>query len=45
MSCENKYDSYIAKHNSGYYFCCYEKNSMVDKRDCEKCKYYAHNGN
>lgn len=45
MSCENKHDSYIAKHNSGYYFCCYEKNAMVDKRDCEKCKYYSHNGN
>ena len=40
--CKNQQDSEIAKHNENYYFCCYMYSKMVDKRECEKCKYYTH---
>ena len=38
MTCTNSTDSQIAQNNETYYFCCYEKNAMVDYRDCQKCK-------
>lgn len=38
MSCQNSQDSQLAQNNETYYFCCYNKNSMVDYRDCQKCK-------
>ena len=38
MSCENYVDSKLAKDCQGYCFCCYNKNRMVDYKDCRKCK-------
>lgn len=38
MSCQNSTDSQIAQNNETYYFYCAVKNSMVDYRDCQKCK-------
>ena len=38
--CTNPQDSQIAANNQTYYFCCYMKNSMVDNKDCKKCKFY-----
>ena len=38
--CTNQQDSKLATNIAGYYFCCYNKNAMVDKNDCKKCKHY-----
>lgn len=39
-ACKNQQDSRLAANNQTYYFCCYQKNSMVDNNDCKKCKLY-----
>lgn len=38
--CTNTQDSKLAKDIQNYYFCCYNKNAMVDNNDCKKCKLY-----
>ena len=38
--CHNIWDSQLAANNQAYYFCCYQKGSMVDNKDCKKCKLY-----
>lgn len=35
--CTNTYDSKLAQDIKNYYFCCYNKNALVDGRDCKKC--------
>jgi len=42
MSCQNSYDSKLAKDCQGYYFCCYNKGQMVDHEDCKKCKEFQY---
>ena len=38
--CKNQQDCQLAANNQAYYFCCYQKNAMVDNKDCKKCKLY-----
>jgi len=38
--CKNSQDSQLAANNQSYYFCCYNKNKMVDNKDCRKCQTY-----
>ena len=39
MGCQQIIDSKISQENEKYYFYCSQKNSMVDFKDCQKCKY------
>jgi hypothetical protein len=39
MECKQQIESKLAQDNETYYFYCSVKNSMVDFRDCQKCKY------
>lgn len=40
MSCKDKIDSQLSQNNEKYVFYCSNKNSMVNYRDCQKCKEY-----